>query len=281
MTTQRIYIGWVMTYLAPVDIDLARRLERAEALASAACIESRRALQPDVGSAWISVAGAYAMYDGASSPLTQTFGIGLYSPFLAGEFEQVEEFFSARGAATSHEVCSFAAHDTQCVLSERNYSPMEASVVLIRGTADSPRQEHSGFAVRAIEPADAGTWSQTAAAGWANEMPELTSFLEELGAVVSRARGVTCFLAEENGEPVAAATLNIHNGVALFAGAATIPEARRRGAQSQLLRSRLAFAEASGVDTAMIVTQPGSLSQRNAERQGFVPVYSRTKWTKM
>jgi hypothetical protein len=66
--------------------------------------------------------------------------------------------------------------------------------------------------------------------------------------------------------------------VALFAGASTIPRARRQGAQLALLQARLAFAAERQVELAMIVAQPGSASQRNAERQGFRPVYTRSKW---
>jgi hypothetical protein len=66
--------------------------------------------------------------------------------------------------------------------------------------------------------------------------------------------------------------------VALLAGASTIPSARGRGAQRALLNARLLHAAAQGVDLAMIVTQPESGSQRNAERAGFRPVYSRSKW---
>ena len=47
-----------------VDLALARRLERAEAMANAACVESRRNRQPEVGADWIDVAGVYAMFDG-------------------------------------------------------------------------------------------------------------------------------------------------------------------------------------------------------------------------
>lgn len=42
--------------------------------------------------------------------------------------------------------------------------------------------------------------------------------------------------------------------------------ARCRGAQQALLRARLAFAAERGVDITMVVTQPESASQRNAER---------------
>jgi hypothetical protein len=33
-----------------------------------------------------------------------------------------------------------------------------------------------------------------------------------------------------------------------------------------------------GCDLAMMVAQPGSASQRNAERKGFRIAYTRTKW---
>jgi hypothetical protein len=92
---------------------------------------------------------------------------------------------------------------------------------------------------------------------------------------------VHCFLAELDGEPIAAAGLSMATDIALFAGAATIPSARKRGAQAALFQARLEFAAARGSDLAMVVTQPGSGSQRNAERQGFRPVYSRTKWQRV
>ena len=67
-------------------------------------------------------------------------------------------------------------------------------------------------------------------------------------------------------------------GVALLAGASTVPEGRRQGAQRALLEARLQTAVDAGCDLAMMVAAPGSASQRNAERQGFRIAYTRTKW---
>ncbi len=44
--------------------------------------------------------------------------------------------------------------------------------------------------------------------------------------------------------------------------------------------ARLAEARKAGCDLAVICTQPGSGSQRNAERQGFQVVYARTMMVK-
>jgi GNAT superfamily N-acetyltransferase len=72
--------------------------------------------------------------------------------------------------------------------------------------------------------------------------------------------------------------LCLHEGVALFGGSATVPELRHRGLQTALLHERMRYAVERGCDLAMMVAQPGSDSQRNAERKGFRIAYTRTKW---
>ena len=64
----------------------------------------------------------------------------------------------------------------------------------------------------------------------------------------------------------------------MFSGSATIPELRRRGLQSALLKERMRYAFEHGCDLAMMVALAGSDSQRNAERQGFRIAYTRIKW---
>jgi GNAT superfamily N-acetyltransferase len=103
-------------------------------------------------------------------------------------------------------------------------------------------------------------------------------FLLQLGTISTTRVGTVSFLAEWNGQPGAAGTLCIHAGIALFGGAATVPELRRRGMQSALMRARMQYAFEHGCDLAMMAAQPGSDSQRNAERRGFRIAYTRTKW---
>ncbi|HEY9230056.1 MAG TPA: GNAT family N-acetyltransferase, partial [Gemmatimonadaceae bacterium] len=163
-------------------------------------------------------------------------------------------------------------------LSARGYAPIETSTVLIRATAGIASSSSPNITTRIVDEREAPLWARVSAEGWSSEAPELGAIVEQLGAVTARARGAHCFLAELNGLPIAAGALNVHNDVALLAGASTIPSARRQGAQSALLRARLDFAKSLGLELAMIVAQPGSASQRNALRQGFRPVYVRSKW---
>ncbi|HUQ80502.1 MAG TPA: GNAT family N-acetyltransferase, partial [Gemmatimonadaceae bacterium] len=110
------------------------------------------------------------------------------------------------------------------------------------------------------------------------ETPELSAFVRELGGISARTRGTVCFVAEWEGEPIAAAALGVHGGVAILAGASTDPAFRGRGAQAALLGTRLRHAASVGCDIALMGAAPGSGSQRNAERQGFRIAYTRIKW---
>jgi GNAT superfamily N-acetyltransferase len=81
-----------------------------------------------------------------------------------------------------------------------------------------------------------------------------------------------------DGKPISAGMLFIYDEVAILAGASTVREGRRKGAQSALLDARLRFAAEKGCRLAMMGAAPGSVSQRNAEKNGFRIAYTRTKW---
>lgn len=263
------------------DIDLARRLERAESLGSVQFIEARQSAFPDRGATWIEVAGAYAMFDGAGSPLTQTFGLGVFEPISAEQMKEIEEFFRSRGAEIFHEVCPLADPSVFELIRERGYQPVEMSNVLYRPIDPDLRlhaSRNEKIKVRVVEDEEVDLWAQTACEGW-SEFPEVADFLKELNQVVAQSKGLS-FLAELDGQPIAAGALTIAGDVALLAGASTVPTARRQGAQNALLEDRLRYAASRGCTVAMIVTLPGSGSQRNSERNGFRIAYTRTKWAK-
>jgi GNAT superfamily N-acetyltransferase len=154
---------------------------------------------------------------------------------------------------------------------------VEESLVLARPTTGTSGLQ-SPVSVRVIDSGEAALWAQTAARGWSSESAELARFVEDIGSVIAQSHGVTCFLAELEGQPIAAAALTFSEGIGLLAGASTIPSARNQGAQQSLLKARLDFAAVRGIELAMVVTHPESAARRNSERQGFRPAYTRSKW---
>ena len=267
---------------APVtDVALSQRLERAEGSASAAYVESRARAVPSLGAEWRDFDGTYAMFDGVGSPLSQTFGFGLFSPPTHAGLDAIEAFFSDRGAQVFHEVSPLADIQGLQLLNDRGYHPIElTSVMHLRLTPNrgaSPRRPPSELVVRRVEPGGEDVWAETAARGW-SETPEAAAFIRDFGGVSARARGTVCFVADWDGYPIAAAATAMHDGVALLAGASTDPQFRGRGAQAALLDARLEHAASVGCELAMMGALPGSASQRNGERQGFRIAYTRIKW---
>ena len=260
------------------DLVLSKRLERAEGHACIQYAEARRRLFPDSGAQWMECAGAYAVFDGIESPITQTFGLGIFEDLTRASLDVIERFFLDRGAPVLHEVSPFAGVAALQMLCARNYRPIEISNVLCRSVERPVAEEQRAVSVRVIAPEEAQLWSNISARGWSHEHPELGDFLLDLGTIAAARKDTLCFLAEHDGTPGAAGVLCIHNGVALFGGSATGPELRRRGLQAALLHKRMSYAFDHGCDLAMIVVQPGSDSQRNAERKGFRIAYTRTKW---
>lgn len=261
------------------DLALSRRLERCEAKTNAAFVEARARLRPESGATWIECAGAYAMFDGVGSPLTQTFGLGLFASPTSADLDTIERFFEERGAAIFHEVSPMAPMETVELLVARGYRPVELSSVMFRpiSTAFVSREDAGRVPTRIASADEVDLWSETAAEGW-RELGEVSTFMQDIGRVSMSSDGMTAFLAELDGRAVGTGAVGIHDGVAILAGASTIPQARKQGAQRALLEARLRHAAEHGCDLATMGAAPGSASQRNAERQRFRIAYTRIKW---
>ena len=260
-----------------VDLALAKRLEQCEAETNVAFVDARAALKPETGAVWMECNGTYALFDGPQSPLTQTFGLGLFSAPSNADLELIEPFFTSRGAAVFHEVSPLASTDVLDLLARRGYRPVELTSMMYRPLDGHAATGNAGVQVRRTDASEADLWAMTAAKGW-TEFADLSAFMLDLGRVTATSRGMATFIAEVKGKPIATGAVAIHNRVALLAGASTIPSERKQGAQKALLEARLRYAGEQGCDLAMMGAQPGSASQRNAERQGFRIAYTRIKW---
>lgn len=262
------------------DRELAKRLEFTEAESNAGFVEARAKIEPESGAAWTQAAGAYAMFDGIESPLTQTFGLGIGEDATDEILENFERFFKEKNAPVFHEVSPMADASLIALLNGRGYQPVELTSVMFQPIEKIKFDSaiDSKIETRIIKPDEAEMWARTSANGWATEMEELADFMFNFGKISANCAGGFPFLAEIGNEPVAAGMLFVYNGTALLAGASTVPAARGRGAQTALLKARLRYAAELDCELAMMCAAPGSQSQRNAEKKGFRTAYTRTKW---
>ena len=262
-----------------IDLDLARRVEMAEANAGRECAEACHRLHPDYPVALQEIAGGVAVFAGVDSPVTQAIGVGLRGPVSGGELDALGEFFHSRNAPAAVELCPLVEMSLYQKFAARNYRLLEVSnVLLLDGLASARISEKSppGVTVRAATPDESKLWTITVAQGFAEQFPVTQPILDVMEGSCYRATAC-CFLAFANGEVAGGAAVSVDRGVCGLFGASTLPAFRRKGVQSALLATRLAWAREKGCDLAVSIAQPGSVSHRNIERSGFRVAYTRTK----
>src|SRR6202050_1093076 len=260
-----------------VDLNLARRLEMAEAHACRACAEAFQRQHPEFPVAVEEIAGGFAIFAGADSPVTQAICLGLHGAVSDFDLDRLQDFFSSLATAAAVELCPLVEMSLYERFAKRGFHLLEVSDVLFRRLTPIDRDGKalpSNIVVRRAAPEEAQLWTKTVAKGFAEHNPVTQSILEVMAGFFPAAH---CFLALVDGSVAGGGAVSTRGGVCGLFGASTLPEFRGRGAQTALLQARIAWAAAQGCDLAVSITQPGSASHRNMERQGFRVAYTRTK----
>jgi GNAT superfamily N-acetyltransferase len=262
-----------------IDLDLARRVEMAEAEAGRECAEACQRFHPEHSVAIEEIAGGVAVFAGIDSPITQAIGVGLHGPVSDAEVDAFGAFFHSRNAAAAIELCPLVEVSVYEKFAARNYHLLELTDVLILddlAAARMPDTTSPGVTVRGSAPHEAKLWTQTVAEGFAEHHPVTQAMLDVMEGFYGR-RDACFFLALVDGTVAGGGGVFAGQGVGGLFGASTLPAFRRRGIQTGLLAVRLAWAREKGCDLGVSFARPGSISHRNIERNGFRVAYTRTK----
>lgn len=255
--------------------ELARRLEYSEAADAAGCVEAAGLIHADTEAVSQAAGGGYLTFCEPESPLTRGIGVGMHGPVAVEDIVGIEQFFLSRGAPVALEVCPHADGSLREILSHRGYRITEFNNVLVRDlTAGNLPNVPAGLHVRRAEADDADLYARTVVRGFFGR-DEMTDVEYRLGLMLFHMPRTTGYLAYAGDEPSSGGGLSIRHGVASFFGDATLRACRGKGLHTALIAERLRIAREAGCDLAAAVTQPGSASQRNYQRLGFLVAYSR------
>jgi len=265
-----------------LNIELARRIELAEAQAAVGGAETMRRLRPESGAAVEPIAGGFAIYCGANSPTTQAVGMGLDGPVNDEEFDRLENFYGSRSEPVRVETCPLADASLIGHFGKRGYRVTEFSNVMALSLDRESGLENwegplPGVGIEQVGHGPIDLWTLTVSQGFAEKGPVVPEIVDVM-KMFALSVGVECYLARVDGKVAGGGTLAIRDGVAGLFGASTLPAFRRRGVQAALLHARLARAAEAGCDLAVCLAQPGSTSQRNIVRRGFTVLYTRVKF---
>ncbi len=268
------------------DLALARRLEAAEAAAGVECARIYGLHHPDRRTACQAIAGGYAVYAGPDSPLTQALAVGMGGPVTATDLDRLEDFYRSRRAPVEIELCPLADASLLKLLAARPYRLTEHSNVLVRALggmvkrseerAELDREEVRNVQLRRTPPNEVEPWARLLVEGFvgSGQVPQFIVDIVESSYHMSSA---VSFLVTVDGQRAGGGSVATHDRVAALFGQSTLPAMRNRGVQTAVIRASLSVAAEAGCDIAMMCTLPGTTSQRNAERQGFRVVYTRSK----
>jgi GNAT superfamily N-acetyltransferase len=262
------------------DLALAKRLEAVEARGARLCAESVARLHPEIGAAHMEFAGGTAALAGKDTPLSQVMGAGLSGLVSDDEIDAMETFYCERGAPPRIELSPFADLSLVNGLMRRGYTVNYFKNILVRTLREG---EILGETPKSIRIAEVGDSNRDLCASLLaqafSDGAEPLDLRVDLFQTLLRT-GATAFLAECDGEAAGAALMDVHGGLAATFASAVLPQFRKRGVHTALIRARLQSAVERGCDLAKINMLPGAQSQRNAERLGFRVAYTRVSFHK-
>jgi ribosomal protein S18 acetylase RimI-like enzyme len=270
---------------------LARRIDLAESRLCAAFAELERSRTPDT---FVEpLGGTTAIYAGPGKPFNKVAGLGLAAELVESDLERVEELYRRHNSPLQVELSTLADHAVASLLTRRGYVLVNFENVLgialdqtfvDDATAKLREDEARGLTMRRIDAQNTREWIDTMTTAFAHAdtfdgPPSHEHFerdvVEQAMMDWTRIDGSVGYLAYRDGVTAGAGTLRLDSGLAQLSGAATLPEHRRRGIQTMLLRARLVDAARNGCDLATVTTQPASKSQENVQRAGFSLLYPR------
>lgn len=268
--------------------ELAARIDRAEGRLCAAIADYWRARSPEARSFALPAGGGAAVFAGPDSPTNKWIGAGFDGPVNESELAEVEAAFAKQGARLQVEVSTLADPGFHAMLASRGYVPSGFENVLGHPVVSSVGSGIAGVQVGLAQPSELSSFADVLVEAFAS--PDIGGVggdalppKEEIRRwvlVTLEIQGFRGYLARIGNAVAGAGSLRIDSGVAQFSGAGTLPQFRRRGVQTALLRARLQAASREGCDVGVIVTQPGSKSQQNSQREGFALLYARQLWVK-
>lgn len=260
-----------------VNKAFARRLESCEEMPQVYYAREFRKLRPEVSAAEEEICGGHMIFAGLGSPIGRATGVGLNGPMTAEDLDRIEQFYREHKAPSQVDLTPMHEPQVFEMCRERGYAIAELNNVLYRKldpqeAFPTPPAHCEIRRSRAEESEITGAIVESAF--FPDGAPEA---FRGLIAPLYQMENALAFVATVEGKSVACGTGLVIREHRVFAvcGAGTLAAYRGLGLQTALLRARLAAAVEAGCDYAVVVTQGGTTSQRNAERLGFRVAYSK------
>ncbi len=235
---------------------------------------SLAATDPSRSNAVQPIAGGTLVLWGPGLYVNRLVGAGITTDLSSGELAEVIRLSDAAGVPAVVEVTSETTAESVRTLSDGGFVASEDDDVSVLTAALPPTSGSPShdIVVRPVSSAaDLSVWQDVSAHGWGRDAAARQAS-DAFVVAVHATEGeelVLAFDASDN-RSVGCASTTVRGQVAILGGMSTLPAERRRGVQAALLHYRMMQAASIGCELAFATTEPGSGSERNLIRHGFV-----------
>ncbi len=263
------------------SLQLAARIEAAEVAVGSALVRAADALFPNDEAMFVELGGGACFSTGKIQPQAQVVGMGLDAAVIEGDLDRLIELLDARRIAAEVRVASFAEPTLVARLVARGFTPLGSEISLARelSNMDLQAKPPAGYSIQGLHPGRVEQWVHTVALGSYTEAELSQAILQPL-LTNTAAEGFLGFVVMQGNEIVAAAGVQCAADIACLFAHATKERFRHRGLQRALIAHSLAVCSERGFTLAKLNAGHDTTSLRNAERHGFVSVYTRAILTR-
>lgn len=263
--------------------ELARRIDAADVHLGHALVLAFESLFPREFADFRELGGGALFAVGGMAPIARVVGMGLVGSVDARDLEQLVGLLDMHQLPAEVRLGALADASLAPRLRERGFAPVGRELVLAREVLATDRNcaAPSHFSIHGMHPREAESWARMVAAslgatrsgaGTATDLP--AGAFDSLLATAT-ADGFLGFLVRLGSEIVAAGGMWCAGDVASLVGHVTHAPFRRRGVQRALIAHSLAVAAERGLGLAKLNVRENTISLRNFELAGFVPVETR------
>jgi GNAT superfamily N-acetyltransferase len=236
-------------------------------------VATAQRLFPDIRAEYIEIAGGIAVFTGPESPLSEAYGVGAEVPVSDEDIARITSFYESRNAKPRVYVTPLSDPSLATALAAAGYAPVEYVNFLASDDFETaaPRDD------RTAPPTDLVAWAAASIEAFADGAFERSGD-SRIATILAQSEGALLFEIRIDGAIAATAAMDIRGGCATLFGGSTLPNFRKRGLHVALIRERIARARDAGARFMRAGAAPGSTSERNFQRCGFVTLYTRTLW---
>jgi len=232
------------------------------------------------GSESFELADGYAVLFGPGLYVNRALGAGLEADISDAQLDLLKERSRAVGVPPAFEVNEHTLPSVAPLLAAHGFCAGQTTAWMLRSLdGDLPRCDRS-VEVEVVGSESLAAWQAATATGWGLVHASTRRASDAFAAAAFDAQvpGLLLARSADDRRVIGCAALSLRGDLAVLGGMSTLPDERGKGVQAALIASRLHLAADAGCARAATSVGPGTQSQRNLERQGFIRSHTNTTW---